>query len=290
MRGNSVRYKLGCSLSYEIGSAATFIFNLEVARIASHRILGESLALTPPLERSVYTEPATRNRYFRVNVSPGMLALEYDANVELTAHHANPATINETPISQIPLAILPFLLPSRYVPSDRLAGFARTEFGSLLPGHKRVNAICGWIYDHLEYRPGSSSEETTADETLLKRAGICRDFSHLAIAFCRGLGIPARFVSCYAYGLVPPDFHAVFEAYLDGRWWLFDATRQAHLDGLVRIGIGRDAAEVAFSTPFGMFEPKGMNIRIAPCGGGADQGPRTVDAISTDDAVNSGDG
>jgi hypothetical protein len=78
-----------------------------------------------------------------------------------------------------------------------------------------VNAICGWIYDHLEYRRGSSSEETTADETLLKRAGICRDFSHLAIAFCRGLGIPARFVSCYAYGLIPPDFHAVFEAYLD---------------------------------------------------------------------------
>jgi transglutaminase-like putative cysteine protease len=153
MRGNSVRYKLGCSLSYEIGSAATFIFNLEIAR----------------------------------------------------------------PISQIPLAIFPFLLPSRYVPSDRLAGFARTEFGSLLPGHERVNAVCGWIYNHLEYRPGSSSEETTADETLLKRAGICRDFSHLAIAFCRGLGIPARFVSCYAYGLVPPDFHAVFEAYLDGR-------------------------------------------------------------------------
>jgi transglutaminase-like putative cysteine protease len=282
-----MRFNLGCSLSYEIGSAVTFIFNLEAARIANHSILSESLALTPPLERDVYTDAATSNRYFRVNVSPGMLALEYDANVELTAHHANPATINETPIDQIPLAILPFLLPSRYVPSDRLAAFARTEFGSLLPGHKRVNAICGWIYDHLEYRPGSSSEETTADETLLKRAGICRDFSHLAIAFCRGLGIPARFVSCYAYGLVPPDFHAVFEAYLDGRWWLFDATRQAHLDGLVRIGVGRDAAEVAFSTPFGMFEPKGMNIRIAPWGGGADQGPRTVDAISTDDAVNS---
>ena len=158
MRGNSVRYKLGCSLSYEIGSAATFIFNLEVARISTHKILDESLTLTPPLERGVYTEPASKNRYFRVNVSPGILALTYDADVELTAHHANPATINETPIDQIPLTILPFLLPSRYVPSDRLAAFARTEFGSMTPGHKRVNAICGWIYDHLEYRRGSSSE------------------------------------------------------------------------------------------------------------------------------------
>ena len=121
------------------------------------------------------------------------------------------------------------------------------------------------------------------DETLLKRAGICRDFSHLGIAFCRGLQIPARFVSCYAYGLVPSDFHAVFEAYLDRSWWLFDATRQAHLDGLVRIGTGRDAAEVAFSTPYGTFEPKKMEVRIARPAGG-DQGPRTVDAISTDDA------
>jgi hypothetical protein len=101
-RGNSMRYKLGCSLSYEIGSAVTFIFNLEAARIANHSILSESLALTPPLERDVYTDAATSNRYFRVNVSPGMLALDYDANVELTAHHANPATINETPIKSNP--------------------------------------------------------------------------------------------------------------------------------------------------------------------------------------------
>jgi transglutaminase-like putative cysteine protease len=104
-------------------------------------------------------------------------------------------------------------------------------------------------------------------------------FSHLGIAFCRGLGIPARFVSCCAFGLVPSDFHAVFEAYLNRRWWLFDATRQAHLDGLVRIGIGRDAAEVAFSTPFGTFKPKVMDI-----------GPRTVDAVSYDEATTSGGG
>jgi transglutaminase-like putative cysteine protease len=146
----------------------------------------------------------------------------------------------------------------------------------------------GISYDHLEYQRGSSNEETAPDETLLKRAGICRDFSHLAIAFCRALGIPARFVSCYAYGLVPPDFHAVFEAYLDGRWWLFDATRQAHLDGFVRIGIGRDAAEVAFSTPFGTFEPKEMEIRISQLEGALDSGPRTVDAIATDDLITSG--
>jgi transglutaminase-like putative cysteine protease len=280
-----VRYNLGCSLSYEIGPDVTFIFNLEVARITGQKLLKESLVLRPPLERSVYTDPATGNRYFGVNVAADMLALEYNAEVELVVHRANPGNVNETPISQMPLAILPFLLPSRYVPSDRLASYARFEFGSLPPGHQRVNAICGWIYDHLEYQPGSSNEETTADETLLKRAGICRDFSHLGIAFCRGLGIPARFVSCYAHGLVPSDFHAVFEAYLDGRWWLFDATRQANLDGLVRIGIGRDAAEVAFSTPFGTFQPKVMEVHIAQSGNPSDLGPRTVDAISIEETA-----
>jgi transglutaminase-like putative cysteine protease len=282
-----VRYKLGCSLAYEIGCESTFIFNLEVAKIARQEILNESLVFTPAVEPSVYADPATHNRYVRVNVAPGALSLDYNADVELSAHHADPETINETPISQLPLDIFPFLLPSRYVPSDRLTPFARAEFGSLPRGHKRVSAICSWIYDHLGYQPGTSNEETTADETLLKRAGVCRDFAHLGIAFCRGLGIPARFVSCYAYGLVPPDFHAVFEAYLDRRWWLFDATRQSHLDGLIRIGVGRDAAEVAFSTPFGMFEPKVMDIRIAPSEGGLDQGPRTVDAISIDEAVTS---
>jgi transglutaminase-like putative cysteine protease len=280
-----VRYNLGCSLSYEIGPDVTFIFNLEVARITGQKLLKESLVLSPPLERSVYTDPATGNRYFGVNVAADMLALEYNAEVELVVHRANPGKVNETPISQMPLAILPFLLPSRYVPSDRLASYARSEFGSLPPGHQRVNAICGWIYDHLEYQPGSSNEETTADETLLKRAGICRDFSHLGIAFCRGLGIPARFVSCYAHGLIPSDFHAVFEAYLDGRWWLFDATRQADLDGLVRIGIGRDAAEVAFSTPFGTFQPKVMEVHIAQSGNPSVLGPRTVDAISIEETA-----
>jgi transglutaminase-like putative cysteine protease len=217
-------------------------------------------------------------------VFPGEFTLEYEAEVELYASHADPETVPEWPVSALPLNILPFLLPSRFVPSDRLAAFAVTEFGPLPTGHKRVNAVCNWIHDHLTYLPGASNEQTSADETLLKRAGVCRDFAHLGIAFCRGLGIPARFVSCYAYGLVHSDFHAVFEAYLAGRWWLFDATRQAHLDGLVRIGVGRDAAEIAFSTPFGNYTPTAMQIHIERSNGVQNSGPRTVDAISSDDA------
>jgi transglutaminase-like putative cysteine protease len=278
-----VRFKIGCSLAYEVKAPTTFIFNVEVAKLQSLDIARESLTLAPDLARRVYVTPDLKNRYLGVNVQPGPFSLEYNAEVDLAVVRADPATISETPVSELPLDILPFLLPSRFVSSDRLAAFAQAEFGDLPKGHQRVNAICNWIHDNIAYRRGSSDGETTADESLLMRAGVCRDFAHLGAAFCRGLGIPARFVSCYAYGLVPSDFHAVFEAYLDGRWWLFDATRQAHLDGLVRIGIGRDAAEIAFSTPYGEMQPTGMEIRIDRADGGPEPMERTVDAISTEE-------
>ena len=209
--------------------------------------------------------------------------VEYEAEVTLDVFRANPATIEEVPLSEVPLDIMPFLLPSRFVPSDRLASFATREFGDMPKGHGRVTAICNWIYDHIDYQRGSSNEQTTADESLILRAGVCRDFSHLGIAFCRAMSIPARFVSCYAYGLEPRDFHAVFEAYLSGRWWLFDATRQANLDGLVRIGVGRDAAEIAFASPFGNMQAGPVKITIEHADGSPEIPGRTTDAISTEE-------
>jgi transglutaminase-like putative cysteine protease len=227
--------------------------------------------------------PDIKNRYFSIEAQPGPLNIHYEAEVSLDVFRADPATVNEVPLGDIPLDIMPFLLPSRFVPSDRLAAFARREFGNMPKGHLRVTALCNWIYDNIDYQRGSSNEQTTATESLLRRAGVCRDFSHIGIAFCRALNIPARFVSCYAFGLEPRDFHAVFEAYLDGRWWLFDATRQANLDGLVRIGVGRDAAEIAFASPFGEMEPGPVRITIERADGLPEHSHRTIDAISTEE-------
>jgi transglutaminase-like putative cysteine protease len=268
-----------------VRTETVFIFNLQIAKLIRHRELTEILTLSPDLPRRDYVVPDMQNRYFGVVVPPGPFAVDYVARVDLQVHRADPEHISETEIAKLPLDILPFLLPSRFVPSDRLTAFAEAEFGSLPKGFGRVTAICNWIHDHLEYRRGSSDEQTTADESLLKRAGVCRDFSHLGIAFCRALQIPARFVSCYAFGLSPCDFHAVFEAYLDGRWWLFDATRQANLDGLVRIGIGRDAAEIAFAMPYGDMKPTGMDITIEHADGAPEVGGRTSDAISTEESA-----
>jgi transglutaminase-like putative cysteine protease len=284
-----VRYTLSCELSYEIRAPTVFIFNLEVARLQRHVDVAESLIVGPELPIRRYTSPDTKNRYFSVAAPTGDLSVSYKADVTLNEHRADPNSISEVPLAGLPLDIMPFLLPSRYVSSDRLARIAEKEFGCLSPGHNRVTAICNWIYEHLEYQRGSSTVFTTADEAFLMRAGVCRDFAHLGIAFCRALNIPARFVSCYAHGLEPCDFHAVFEAYLSGRWWLFDATRQADLDGLVRIGVGRDAAEIAFASPFGEIEPGPMSISIAYADGSPGTLNRTVDAISTEEpASNAG--
>lgn len=289
MRRDDVKFKLGAELAYDVLEETVFIFNLEVAPLTRHKGLSDRLSFSPDLNRRTFTVPDMKNRYTGVLVPRGSFQVSYTAEVELDVHRADPATIKEMPVRDLPLDILPFLLPSRFVPSDRLAAFALRQFGHLPKGHDRVSAICSWIYENIDYQRGSSDAETTADEILLQRAGVCRDFAHLGIAFCRALNIPARFVSCYAYGLSPSDFHAVFEAYLDGRWWLFDGTRQAALDGLVRIGIGRDAAEVAFAMPYGQMEAGPMRIWIERADAQTEQMPRTVEAISTEEpAPNAG--
>jgi transglutaminase-like putative cysteine protease len=285
----TIRYSLGCDLSYDVKSPTVFIFNLQVAKLVRHHNLVERLSISPRHDTRTYIVPDIRNRYFSIDAEPGPLNVRYEAEVTLDVYRADPCTIDETPLNAIPLDIMPFLLPSRFVPSDRLAAFAQKEFGALPQGHRRVTAVCNWIYDNIDYQRGSSNETTTASESLIKRAGVCRDFSHIGIAFCRALNIPARFVSCYAYGLEPRDFHAVFEAYLDGRWWLFDATRQANLDGLVRIGVGRDAAEIAFASPFGEMEAGPVKITIEHADGSPELPGRTTDAISTEEpAPNAG--
>ena len=279
----TVRYKLACDLSYDVAAETVFIFNVEVAKLKRHRWLEENMIIAPELPLDTYEAPDIRNRYRKVTVPAGAFSLSYRAEVTLEVHREDPRNVPETPIGALPLDILPFILPSRYVSSDRLAAFAEREFGSIPKGHCRVAAICNWLYDNLAYERGTTDETTTADEVLLQRAGVCRDFAHLGIAFCRGLSIPARFVSCYAYGLEPSDFHAVFEAYLDGRWWLFDGTRQANLDGLIRIGVGRDAAEIAFATPFGEINAAPPKITIEHADGSPEAPGRTTDAISTEE-------
>jgi transglutaminase-like putative cysteine protease len=279
----AMKFSMGCRLGYQVEAPSSFVLNIQPATFERQQLLHERLTLTPEAPVESWVMPESGNRYLRFNARPGELTVDYEAEVELDVRRDDPATVMETPVPELPLATLPHLYPSRYCEADRLPRAAQADFGHFAPGHARVTAICNWIYEQIEYRRGTSDEHTSACDTLVDRAGVCRDFAHLGIALCRALGIPARFVSCYAWRLDPQDFHAVFEAWLGGRWYLFDATRQAALDGLVRIGIGRDAAEVAFSTIRGIVKPTETSVRIAP-----DPEPRepytpTTLAISTAD-------
>jgi transglutaminase-like putative cysteine protease len=162
----------------------------------------------------------------------------------------------------IPAEALVFVYPSRFCQSDLLARLAKREFNQDEAGFYRVTRICNWIFDRIEYLSGTTTQTTSAFDTVTQLAGVCRDFAHLAIAFCRALGIPARFVSAYAYGLNPPDFHAHIEAFLGGRWILFDPTRLAPQSSFVRIGRGRDAADTSFATIFGGAKMNKMELSM----------------------------
>jgi transglutaminase-like putative cysteine protease len=276
-----MKYSFGCELAYRVAAPTVFILNVEVAQIAAHGDLRDSLKLDPHLPRESFSVPPFGNRYTRFTAQPGPLRIRYAGTLDLQPARTDPGQVAEIPIGELPLDTFAYLQASRFCESDRLAGFARENFGALEPGFSRVTAICNWICENVEYRRGSSNEQTSAAETLAQRAGVCRDFSHLAIALCRALNIPARFVSCYALGLAPADFHAVFEAYLGGSWWLFDPTRQAALDGLIRIGIGRDAAKVAFASIYGDAEPVDMRVGIKAGDPQAEADERTIEAVRT---------
>ena len=276
-----MEFRLGCELSYSLPQPAPILFNVEVARTAIQRLGQEALTLTPALPRETWVQPESGNRYLRVMAPAGDFTLRYEATVSLSPGLDDPATIAEVPAGELPFDVYPHLYPSRYCQADRLTPFAQKTFGALPPGYARVNGICNWIHDHVDYQAGSSDEQSSAMDTIIQRAGVCRDFAHLAIACCRAVGIPARYVSAYAWRLDPPDFHAVFEAWLQGpgggAWYIFDATRKAAPDGLVRIGIGRDAAEVAFASPFGTFEAAKPKVWITAAEGS--EGPIVTAAV-----------
>jgi transglutaminase-like putative cysteine protease len=239
----------------------------------------ERLVLTPDLPVERWTMPESGNRYLRVVAGPGEFRLDYTAVAMSEPRLEDPGEVAEVPSGQLPFEVYPHLYPSRYCQSDRLERFARRTFGDAPPGHGRVNAVCNWIRDHVDYVGGTSDASTSALDTLVQRAGVCRDFAHLAIALCRALGIPARYVSAYAWRLEPSDFHAAVEAWLQGPegggWYLFDPTRMSAPEGIVRIGVGRDASEVAFASPFGPFEAEAPRVWIAGPPEGADAPPTT---------------
>jgi len=179
----------------------------------------------------------------------------------------------EIPPQELPDEVLVFLLNSRYCEVDQLSAIAVELFGNVAPGWNRVQAICNWVNSKVTFNYGFARPTKTALDVFTERVGVCRDYQHLAVTFCRCLNIPARYVAGYLGDIgVPPlppmDFSAWFEVYLDHRWWAFDARNNKPRIGRVLMATGRDAADVAFLTSFGSstmtwFEVVSDEVQIA---------------------------
>lgn len=169
-------------------------------------------------------------------------------------------TAQEVPVQHLPSELLRFLLPSRYCPVDQLVNTAGELFSNTPPGWQRVQSICDWVHRSITFGYHFASAQKTALDVYTERRGVCRDFQHLAITFCRAMNIPARYMAGYLGDIgVPPlpspgDFSAWFEVYLGGRWWAFDARFNQPRIGRVPIAIGSDATDTAITTSFGIAQ------------------------------------
>ena len=261
-----IRFDLTIELDYTVVQPADFVFNIHPVDTQQQRVTWEALKLSPDLEYRLETDSLYGNRHLRLCAPVGPLHLKYDAIVDVEHFFEVPGNIPEVPIRELPADILQFVYPSRYCQSDRLMAVAHQEFAAMEPGYQRVQAIRDWVFARTRFQAGTTHSKTSAMDTYRDQVGVCRDFAHLMIAVCRGLNIPARFVTSIDYGadaaLGPTDFHAYVEVYLGERWYIFDPTGISPRMGLLRIATGRDASDVAFATIFGSVISAIPKIRI----------------------------
>jgi transglutaminase-like putative cysteine protease len=244
-----MRLRIDANLDYHFPQAADVLLEMEAAQLPDQRLVedrltvGTSSALTPVSGN----DGMGRRTWTR---GEGRFTARYTATVDVEREAGDLAARKIVPLRELPGEAIHYLWPSRYCQSEKLQEFARGEFAGV-EGGARIEAMAQWTRHNLDYQPGCSDSATTAHDSFQQRKGICRDFAHVMLCFARAMDVPARMVSAYAWGLKPPDFHAVVEVYLDGGWQLVDPTGLAPVEGLVRIGVGRDAADISFMTIFG---------------------------------------
>lgn len=256
-----MKFEINVNLKYKTVSDGSIILNIKALKINKQKILRESFITSTSVTVNEYVELSTKNRLTNLKVVAGEnLDISYNALVENSFKIIDIKRVAELNLFKLSPELLKYLHPSRYCQSDKLYRLANNKFGKKANDFEKVMSLTQWIYKNVEYLSGSTNSETSAYDTVTEQAGVCRDFAHLGIALCRALTIPARYFTGYAYQLYPQDFHACFEAFINGKWLLFDATRLVPLNGLVKIANGRDAADAAVANIFGEIEFAGSNV------------------------------
>ncbi|WP_397570986.1 transglutaminase family protein [Schlesneria sp. T3-172] len=256
-----MRFNVSSQLNYHVKFPSTLILNIQAQMSSAQYVVEEKLTTNPQVNYEEFYLEAGSSRFIRLQTGNAQtLEICYSATVDCSTELVPAKGAPPVSIAEMDRNAIPYLFPSRYVQSDRLSKLAWDLFGKINDPYQKVVAIDDWIYSNIEYALGSTDSQTSAYDTVVERRGVCRDFAHLGIAYCRALNIPARYFSGYAYQLNPPDFHALFECYVAGQWLLFDSTRLAPLNGLVRIGTGRDAADAALASIFGGVQGTGVKV------------------------------
>ncbi len=256
--------QINVQLDYYLPQSCDVLLQIEAAAMADQRLSDSRLLVSSGCDL-VAVEGEERIGQRTWASGHGGFKVDYQCVVQIDRPDIDISTLPADSPRDLPALVIPHLLPSRYCESDQFESFVEREFSGLVGGAKIV-AMRDWVEANLDYRSGSSRNTTTAAMTFVQRQGVCRDYAHLLASLARAATIPARLVSAYAPGVNPPDFHAVVEVWLDGGWHLVDATGMAQPEEIVRIGVGRDAIDIAFMTVFGTAQLRNQQVKVLRCG------------------------
>jgi transglutaminase-like putative cysteine protease len=262
-----IRIHAGFEIAFDCIGPTPMMLQLSIhPSRAGDLVTPDQLRFDPPIPSSSYLD-GFGNTVTRIVAPAGRLTMasEFDVMDSGLADVVD-ANIAENRVEDLPDDVLVYLLGSRYCETDRLSDTAWSLFGTTRPGWARVQAICDFVHKHIKFDYLQARDTRSAWEGYQEGVGVCRDFAHLAVAFCRCMNIPARYCTGYLgdIGLPPPyaagDFSAWFEAYLGDRWYTFDARHNTPRIGRVLMGRGRDATDCAISTNFGKTTLAGFHV------------------------------
>ncbi|HTI71168.1 MAG TPA: transglutaminase family protein [Candidatus Limnocylindria bacterium] len=256
-----ITIRVGCSLAYQTTVPTPVLFVLRPRLEGRVLIMQENLSFG--IGRPAYEfQDSHGNITYRSTLMPGRNEIRHDALVAVSSIPDTREIIGPIiPVGELPSDLLRYTLPSRYCDSDKLMNFAWNQFGQVPHGLPRVQAICDWVHNNIEYRYMSGRPDLSASEVIERRYGVCRDFAHAAIALCRAFNLPARYVTGHLpdIGCIDPgspmDFHAYCEVYLGQDWLTFDPRFNVPRIGRVKVAHGADAVDGAFATIYGEAIP-----------------------------------
>jgi transglutaminase-like putative cysteine protease len=253
----NITVRVGCNLVYEVRVQTAVLFVLKPRLEGRVLVMQERLSFGIGLP-SYEFQDSHGNITYRSTFMPGRNEIRHDALVAVSSLPESREIFGPiVPVGQLPHELLRYTLPSRYCDSDKLLDFAWNQFGQTTHGLPRVQAICNWVHQNIEYRYMSGRSDLSASEVIGRRYGVCRDFAHAVIALCRAFNLPARYVTGHLPDIgftdpgTPMDFHAYCEVYLGQEWLTFDARFNVQRIGRVKVAHGADAVDGAFATIYG---------------------------------------